>query len=424
MNYDLAFTDIVKRLFHRKHSPRDTLNNELKSNRRAANDLAPLLVGTIHELRNLVQTQPPTNVPIILTGELVMVSDDPESQEPQGYIRQPDRLIRSPYFLLSAKQKNSLTIKVWVHASVLPIINDMPRHRVYLAVDQYLRFGSNNRQLQCIVSGHSANDSTIVTIYNFKAGILTSTSEKILPARDVHRFASDFQHLIDTLLRASGTLTIAAPLPPLQLPGVTNIENAVFKRLHYLPISDGSSQLPLRHLWPAITVILIAVSGYVLSILMPYEEYASAQQKFRTVADRLPDNTGFGANQLKIMQQRRFALTDSRPQESAAALLTKIAQAAAQQNFVISTLSMNFAPESVGNPAPDLSFTLQVARQPGTSIDPLDIAKPILERFSASLNMPLHLAQNGYRTENKDGRPMMIFTIEANLKNHSQSPTK
>lgn len=375
-------------------------------------DAGTRLVGTLAELRAVVTNPPPTNTRIILTGELVLVSESAHAIDPKNYFRQPDRLITALFG--TQKSKGSLTLKVWTHEHVLPAIKQLSKHKVYLAADQYLQYGRQHRNVECLVTGYSTDRNTIITLYTFKNGLLTSTEEHNLSSTTTHLFRAEYHQLIEGLARNVRSLVVAAPLPASDVPGVSRVgSDKLYKRLAYLPVTDGSAGQRLNTRLLPMAIAGGAAAVYVAAILLPYNDYESAQAEFRRISADLPKNTSFGASQLHVMQQRRFALKEPRRQESAAALLLRLAQAAAQQKATISNVTLNFADMSKeNNPVRALSFTLQVPKQPGA---PMDVARPLLDRLSAALKLRLYIASSGVRTETKDGQPSFHFTIEADL---------
>lgn len=360
----------------------------------------PIIVGTLQDLHKVPAD---TRATLLLGGELILITTDSSVAPMDDFVPQPDRNLHA---MGLGNKAAAVPLHLWVHAEAAAFAANNPQLRILLIPDQYLHYARGKRDLTCLVTGFCGpSTSSIIAFYTFAQGRLTSVTERTLPAISNSRFQGDFAHLIEELARSQRMVAIADPLPPPESspPNVIYIGRAPYEHLTHLPITvpNGATRLSAAGM-PA-AIVCVALALYFAAIFAPYVIYDNAISDYRATTRSIPENTRFGANQLKRMQQQRLLLTNPRPQESGAKFLTTIAEATVKERAKITELTLNFTPDPQ---KPDVAFTLQVPPQP---VSPLEQARPLLDHLAQALHLKLRLAQNGYRTDNNSA----FFTIEA-----------
>lgn len=374
-----------------------------------------LLIGTLAELNQLASNPPSTNTPILLTGELVLLSDE-EVSAPNNYSRQTDRIVKS--ISNFASRTSSFTLKVWLHKNAIELQRQLKRHRFCFAIDQYLNYGKKQKDPLRLVTGYHGNDDTIIQIFTFEQGNLTAIEEKVLPGHQQARFNADYAELLTTLRRNGAPISIASPL--------TNPEGE-----QYRYASDDLYKKPIRYLLTdedaepsffsvhgiPFLILTAAIIASIAAIAIPYERYAQATQQFQKVASSIPkDDLAFGWDQNKTMQARRLFMTENRPQEQTIKFLRVVTAALSHEGVTIINIELNTQKQKPNSP--DITIAVQAKRQPGAS--PLEQARPLLDSISNRIGIKLYLADNGYQDRSTAAGKFIQYNIEGNFSKGNQ----
>jgi hypothetical protein len=369
-----------------------------------------LFIGTVDELYRLSIDPPSTKTAILLTGELVLLSDT-EVESLENYSRQTDRITRSIGDF--TKRSIPFTLKVWLHKNVLETRQLLKRHRFCFAIDQYLRYGKTIKEGFRLVTGSSGNNETIIQIFTFERGNLTGIEEKVLPEARHPRFGADYIELLNTLLRTGIQITIADPLPNPESSQFSYVGNDIYRKPTLFPITDEKSKpsfLTVHGI--AFSLIAAAFILYVGATVLPYNKYKFASNEFQVVAASIPkSDLAFGSDQLKTMEQRRFFLTEARPQQKTVRLLSEISYALSNESVIIKNIGL--FPSKIKADDPDIAITIQTKRIQNESV--LEQAKPLIDHLSARLGVTLRLAHNGYREQKLADGNFIQYDIEGNF---------
>lgn len=414
MDFELSQTDqpstgktgLVRTVFGSMKKPSDTqVTNHVGKKR------SHTLVGTVDELRSLLANPLPSKTTILLTGELVLLADT-EADAIENYMRQTDRITKSIGGF--AKRTIPFTLKVWLHKSVIDAKHQLKRYRLCFAIDQYLHHGKAQKKNLRLVTGSSSQNETIIHIFTFEQGNLTSIEEKVLPGEKNQRFHADYLELLNTLRRDQQPITIADPLPNPESSQYSYIGPEIYKKpIQYFITDESAEPSTLTAHGIPLAVLFSAIAGYIGAMVIPYNEYSKAATQFQKIAASIPKNDlSFGSDQLKTMQERRLFLTETRTQQNIVRFLREMTFALSSEGVVIKNIELKPAKQKPEDP--DIAISLQTKRAPGMST--LQQAKPILDRLSAKLGVNIHLAHNGYQTQKIGDIDYVQYNIEGNFK--------
>ncbi|MEM8519087.1 hypothetical protein [Janthinobacterium sp. CAN_S7] len=369
------------------------------------------LVGTLTELHQLAANPPSTKTTILLTGELVLLSDT-EVSKLDNYSRQTDRIAKSISNFTS--RTTSFTLKVWLHKNVIELQSKLNHHRFCCAIDQYLRYGKKQKETMHLITGYHGSIDTIIQIFTFKQGNLTAIEEKVLPSHQQARFNADYTEMLNALRRSGAPVTIAAPLNNPEGEQYSYMNEDIYKKpIRYILTDESAAPSILAaHGIPTIA-LLVAIIVSVAAIAIPYERYNQATEQFKKVAASIPkDDLAFGWDQNKTMQARRLFLTEPRPQEETIRFLRSITGALSREGVTIINIELN---EQKQNPdTPDIAIVIQAKRNPGES--PLEQARPLIDSISNRIGIQLHLAHNGHQDRSTSAGKFIQYNIEGNFK--------
>jgi len=373
------------------------------------------IIATTQELQVVLNDVPPSNTILFITGDLVMLSGT-DATTPADYTRQPDRITKS--LTDFSKRVIPFTLKVWLHISVVEAHRTLNRHKFCFAIDQYLQYGKSRKGKFNLVTGSMGDNRTIIQILTFENGNLTAIEERVLPHTDNQRFTPDFAELLNALRKSGPQIIVANPLPEQNSDLYTYAGSEIYdKAIHYSITDDFAKPSFLAvHGFP-IAILVAAIAIKLGALLIPYNAYSQAANEYQRVIATIPkDDLSFAADQLKTMQQRRFFLSEPRPQHRNIDFLRKTAYALSSEGVVIKNIELK--PNKSRPEDPDITIAIQTKRYPSESV--LDQGKPILDNLSAKLGIGLHLAHDGYQIIKDGNSDTVQYNIEGNFKEQSK----
>lgn len=373
------------------------------------------IIDTAQELQAVLNDVPPSNTILFITGDLVMLSGT-DAATPADYTRQPDRITKS----LTAFSKRAIpfTLKVWLHISVVEARRTLNRHKFCFAIDQYLQYGKSKKGKFNLVTGSMGDNRTIIQTLTFENGNLTAIEERVLPHTDNQRFAPDFAELLNTLRKSGLPITVTNPLPEQNGDLYAYADGEIYNKAIHYPITDDSTKPSFMTAHGlSIAILFIAIAAKLGALLIPYNTYSQATAEYQRVTATIPkDDLSFAADQLKVMQQRRFFLSEPRPQHRNINFLRETAHALSSEGVVIKNIELK--PNKSRPEDPDIAIAIQTKRYPSESV--LDQGKPILDNLSTKLGIGLHLAHDGHQIIKDGNGDIVQYNIEGNFKEQSK----
>jgi hypothetical protein len=373
----------------------------------------PLIIATLTDLQRIEDAPPLPKTPIILSGDLVLVSET-TVDVPADYVRQPDRIAKS-FNAITNRGNFSLTLKVWLHKSVSDTARRLKRNKFVFAIDQYLRYGNSLREPQILIAGCPSQHGTIIHAYTFRRGSLTSIHEAVLPDMDNARFVSDFQQYLESrrkLGEQGEQIVLVSPLPSIDLDGTSHIGDLLYRKPVRFPITDADENPGFFGQYAsALALLVVAFVGYAGALMVPYNDYYEASNDFISTRASIPQTeTDLGPDRLSILKAQRLYLTEERVQKQHFMMLQKTAQVLASEGLLVKELTLNVKKAKPEDP--DLRFIVTVPRQGKNA---LEQGRKLLDRLADRLGVKLWNPQNGYREVAGDTGTNIQYTIEGKI---------
>jgi len=393
--------------------------------RRTKNNRSYAIVGTVGELRGLLENPPPASTYIVFSGSLVLMADQAEDIAPaDNYHRQTDRIVKPLGNLTLAKRNNHFALKVWLHEDAVALKRALPRHRCCFALDQYLAHGRARAEPHLhLITGHVADEDTILHIFTFDDGALTAINERVLASSSHIRFQADYANLLASYDRNDYTVIVADPLPQppahMDSGNLRYLDGQIYDKLISFYIIDDAAEpsFMARH-GISMTAGIISLVLYVASMALPYDSYHDSTESFRRIAAIIPQNDlAFGSDQLKAMSERRLFLNEERPQHDTVPFLRRLTSALAANgsDVIVSSLALNQI--KVQPTDPDINIVVEMKKSPDPNLTALAQAKPILDRLSERMGVDFRLSHNAFQERiGPNNSKTLSFNIEGEFK--------
>ncbi|MDO8416474.1 MAG: hypothetical protein Q7S87_09710 [Agitococcus sp.] len=356
----------------------------------------PLFAADALQLARALQKRPKQK--IILAGQLLTCSFE-EIRSKDGLIPIPSRKVIAGIF---AKKGSSAKLNLALDKeAALALIKE--RVKPMYAIDALLHYGQKLNRVEeaFVVCAVESSTNTMVSVLQFKKGILVSYAENILSSPATHTYDADLHALLDRL-RASSSQAVFHWCSPLTVPRThvfINGSPAVWSLAAAQTLSvSGRPSLIAQFGVPAF-VLVGTVAGFVGAIYPPYQEYTLAANALVKENATLGEYT-FASERLAMLEARKkfFSRTDIGA-DKLSQLESVLAACSRQAGLVVvaaqlivtpgkdSRVSENI-PKSDYNP--DFEITVEVAKNTDMLI--LEQSEPLLRALSLELGISLRLA--------------------------------
>lgn len=421
----LDTTVVGKTVFGQSPGSNALRPNATTVQRRGNGNRSFVILGTTRELREVLENPPPPNTVIVFSGSLVLMADQAENTTPsEGYHRQTDRIVKPLGSLALAKRNNHFTLKVWLHEDAIALKRALPRHRCCFALDQYLAHGRARPESHLhLITGHIADDDTILHIFTFDNGALTAIDERVLASASHGRFSADYASLLSSYDRNDYTVVVTDPLPRppshMDSSNLRYLDGQIYDKLITFYIVDEAAEpsFMVRH-GLSIIVGIASIMLYIGSMALPYDSYHDSTENFRRIAATIPQSDlAFGSDQLKTMSERRMFLSEERAQHETVPFLRRLTSALAANGSDVIVRSLALNQIKIQSTDPDIAIVIDMKKSPDSNLTVLDQAKPILDRLSERMGVDFRLAHNAFQERSgPNNSKTLSFNIEGEFK--------